>query len=64
VSGARPTRPPLFTLRTLVILVFSLLVGLGVGWLTFINAPNAAAAVLAAFAAFGACLAGLHQLVE
>jgi hypothetical protein len=54
----------LFTLRTLVILVFSLLVGLGVGWLTFINAPNAAAAVLAAFAAFGACLAGLHQLVE
>jgi len=54
----------LFTLRTLVILMFSLMVGLGVGWLTFVNAPDAAAAVLAGGAAFGACLVRLHQLVE
>jgi hypothetical protein len=64
MSGARPSRPPLFTLRTLVILIAAALFGLGAGWLTYLGSPHPAAAVLAGFGAFGACLVGLHQLVE
>jgi hypothetical protein len=64
VTGTRSSRPPLFALRTLVILIVATLVGLGAGWLTYLGSPHPAAAVLAGFGAFGACLVGLHQLVE
>jgi hypothetical protein len=64
MSGARPSRPPLFTVRTLVILIVAVLFGLGAGWLTYLGSPHAASAVLAGIGALGACLVGLHQLVE
>lgn len=57
-------RPPLFTLRTLVILVFSVLFGLAAGWLTYLSAKALPGAILAGGTAFGGCLLGLHQLVE
>jgi hypothetical protein len=56
--------PPLFTLRTLVILVVSVLFGLAAGWLTYLSTKALPGAVLAAGAAFGGCVVGLHQLVE
>lgn len=61
---ASRSRPPLFTLRTLVILIVSLLVGVATGWLTYLGSPHVPAAVLAGLAACGACMVGLHQLVE
>ena len=42
MSGARPSRPPLFTLRTLVILLAAALFGLGAGWLTYLGSPHPA----------------------
>lgn len=57
-------RPPLFTLRTLVILVVAVLLGLGAGYLTYMGTGELPQAVLAGFGAFGGGLVGLHQLVE
>jgi hypothetical protein len=63
-ASHRTHRPPLFTLRTLVILSVSLLVGLGIGSLTYVSKRNVADAVLAGVTAFGASLVAMHQLVE
>jgi hypothetical protein len=59
-----PQRPPLFTVRTLVILVVATLVGIAIGILTYMGTKRAPGALLAGAGAFGACLIGLHQLVE
>ncbi len=59
-----PQGPPLFTLRTLVILVVAALFGIAAGVLTYMGTKKLPEAVLAGGGAFGACLLGLHQLVE
>jgi hypothetical protein len=59
-----PRRPPLFTLRTLVILVVAALFGIAAGVLTYMGTKKLPEAVLAGGGAFGVCLLGLHQLVE
>jgi hypothetical protein len=58
-----PSRP-LLTLRTLVLLVVSVLIGAAAGVLTATNMNSIAGAVLAGAAAFGASLKTLHELVE
>ena len=47
-----------------MILTVSVLVGLGIGSLTYAGNRNLADAVLAGGTASGACLVAMHQLVE
>lgn len=61
-SGPRPRA--LLTLRSLVLIVVALLLGVVVGALTFVTAKHLAPAILAGFAAAGLSLKELHQLVE
>ena len=62
-TGGHPTRA-LLPLRTLVLLVVSVIVGSAAGALTWANTSSEAASVLAGAAAFGVTLKLLHELVE
>ena len=58
---SRPSRPPLLTTRTAVVLLLGLVCGASAGVLTYLAGDdNAAAAVLAGLAAFGAAAAFFH----
>lgn len=59
-----PRPQALLTLRSLVLIVVALILGVAVGALTFVTAEHLAPAVLAGLAAAGLSLKELHQLVE
>ena len=59
-----PRRPPLLPLRSLVLLVVALLVGLGAGYLTFRVTADPAAAVLAGGASAWTALERLDKWVH
>lgn len=61
--AGQPTPPPLFTQRTALILVAGLLAGLIFGACGALS-MSPATAVMSGLAAFGATVAGLHQLLE
>lgn len=57
---SRPSRPPLLTTRTAVVLLLGLVCGASAGVLTYLAGDNTAAAILAGLAAFGAATAFFH----
>jgi hypothetical protein len=66
-SGQRQSkarRPPLLPLRTFVILVVALVVGIAGGALTWLSAHSLPGAILVAGGTFGGALKLLHELVE
>jgi hypothetical protein len=59
-----PSRSPLLSLRSLVLLVVALLIGAVGGALTWLSTHSAPGAIFAGGATFGAALKLLHELVE
>ncbi len=63
--GSNPApKPPLLTLRVVVLLLTSVLVSVGTGVLTHLSGQPTATAVLAGAGAFAATLVGLHEIVD
>ncbi|MFJ3791354.1 hypothetical protein [Kitasatospora sp. NPDC090091] len=59
----QPGPAPFLTVRTAIILVAAVVIGLVVGGLTFLGGGPVAAAVLAGLTGSGASVLGLHQLI-
>ncbi|MEU8717930.1 hypothetical protein [Streptomyces sp. NPDC048663] len=67
MSSPAPTPqgpPPFMTVRTAVVLLIAVLIGLVVGGLTFLSGGAAAAAVLAGLTAAGVSTPVVHTLIQ
>ncbi|MFJ9634432.1 hypothetical protein ACIRU8_42745 [Streptomyces sp. NPDC101175] len=62
-TGGPTPEPPFLSLRTAVVLLASLVIGLIVGTLTLFTGAPVAGAVLAALSAAGAAVPTLHILI-
>ena len=63
-SPSTPSRPPLLSLRSFVILVVALLIGAVAGALTWLSAHSIPGAILVGGGSFGGALKVIHELVE
>lgn len=57
-------KPPLLTLRTMVLLLVAIAVGAGAGILTYLSGQHPAAAIIAGTGTFGGVLIWLNTVVE
>ncbi|GAA3123124.1 hypothetical protein [Streptosporangium carneum] len=63
-DGSPSAKPPLFTLRTLLVLSTAVVVGLVIGVLSFMGGVAPPLAVVAGLSACGLTVVGLHTLLD
>ncbi|TVL90243.1 hypothetical protein [Streptomyces sp. SAJ15] len=61
---ASAVKPALLSQRTALILFIAVVIGIGIGVLTFFAEKSYPKAVLAGVLAAGACTVGLHSLID
>lgn len=59
-----PAKPPLLSLRSLVLLAMAIAIGLAAGALTYVSELSTPASILLGAGAFATTLKLLHDLVE
>lgn len=64
VTATPPPSPPLLSLRTAVIFGLASVIALIIGGVTYLAAPNTAAAVLSGLGTFGTVSLALHRVLE